>query len=182
MRYKGVLVLLVILMICLVTSGIGVTYAYYKTEVTGAVTGKSSDYAGEIEIVSDTHTDIVPSSSVVDEIEFYVKNYTGTDASPTNTSEVYLSYVLTFTPPTWASGCTNPVTFKLYQVNESTDAETEVTLTNNKTGAINFSLISAEKDMYRLKMYWNTSYNTASCYAGKTGTVGIAANIYQTNV
>ena len=113
---------------------------------------------------------------------FYVKNYTGTDANPTNTSEVYLSYELTFTLPTWGSGCTNPVSYRLFQVNESTNAETEISLTSNKTGTINFSMISAEKDMYRLKMYWNTSDNAASCYAGKTGSVGISANIYQTNV
>ena len=66
MKYKAILILLVVLLICLVTGGIGVTYAYYKTEVTGAVSGKSSDYAGEIEVVSDTHTNIVPASTVVD--------------------------------------------------------------------------------------------------------------------
>lgn len=183
MKRKNLLIILVLLLFGVFATGLGVTYAFYQTEVTGAVSGKTSDYAGEVEIVSDTHTDILPAASTaVDVIEFYVKNYTGSDANPTNTSEVYLSYELTFTLPTWGSGCTNPVSYKLFQVNESTNAETEITLTGNKTSAINFSMLSAEKDMYRLKLYWDTAYNAASCYAGKTGSVGIAANIYQTNV
>ena len=183
MNQKSLLSIVLFVLFGTFAAGLGLTYAFYQTEVTGAVSGKTSDYAGEVEIVSDTHTDILPTaSSAVDVIEFYVKNYTGSDASPTNTSEVYLSYELTFTLPTWNSGCTNPVSYKLYQVNESTNAETEIALTNYKTSAINFSMISAEKDMYRLKLYWNTSYNSASCYAGKTGSVGISANIYQTNV
>lgn len=183
MKRRNLLIVLLVLLFGVFVTGLGVTYAFYQTEVTGAVSGKTSDYAGEVQIVSDTHTDILPAASVaVDTIEFYVKNYTGTDANPTNTSEVYLSYELTFTLPTWGSDCTNPVSYRLFQVNESTNAETEISLTSNKTGTINFSMISAEKDMYRLKMYWNTSHNKASCYAGKTGSVGISANIYQTNV
>jgi len=177
-HYKGLLVLLVFLFITLVVSGIGVTYAYYKTNVTGAVTAKTSDYDGELEVVSATHTITPAANTVVDTIDFYVKNYTGPDSSPTNTSEVNLSYVLTFTLPTWGTGCTNPISYKLYSVNAS-NVETEVTLSNNVSGARNFSLISAEKDHYRLKSYWNMTYNSAECYANKSGNVGISARIYQ---
>ena len=181
-KYKVMIIALVVLLLVFIAGGLGASLAYYQTEVTGAASGSTSSYAGEVEIVSGTHTSLIPSADVVDEIEFYVKNYTGSDSSPAATSEVYLSYMLTFTEPTWASGCTNPVSFKLYSVDEATDAETEVSLASNKTGAINFDMISAEKDMYRLKLYWDTTNNSASCFAGKTGTVGISASIYQKNV
>ena len=126
--------------------GLGLTTAYYRQTITGAATGKTSDYEGEVTVVSETHT-ITPASNVaVDEIKFYVKNYTGSDSNPTNSSEVYLTYELTFTLPTWGSGCTNPISYRLFSVNESTNSETEVTLTNNVTAAINFSLASVEKD------------------------------------
>ena len=180
-NYKLLLVALVFLFVSLVVIGISVTFAYYQTTVTGAVSAKTSDYTGEVEVVSETHSIIPASNTAVDEIKFYIKNYTGTDANPTNTSEVYLSYILTFTLPTWGSGCTNPISYKLFAVNESNNNETEVSLTSNKTGTINFSLISAERDYYKLKMYWNMSHNSSSCYAGKSGNVGISANIFQRN-
>ena len=180
MKYKKVLVILVLLAIVMISSGIGITYAYYKTEITGAVTGSTAAYSGEIEIGTGTHTNLVPASTAIDSIDFYIKNYSGTDSSA-KTSEVYLSYVLTFTPPTWGTGCTNPVSFKLFLVNDTNSTETEITLSSNKSSAQNFSLISAQKHHYKLKLYWNTTLNSASCYAGKTGTIGIAANIYQTN-
>lgn len=177
-RYKALLILLVFLFITLITTGIGVTYAYYQTTVTGAITNRTSKHNEEIEIVDSTHT-IIPAASVaVDEIEFYVKNYTGSDATPTAISEVYLTYVLTFTLPTWESGCTNPISYKLYSIT-GTNTETEVSLSSNKTGAIDFGL-DTEKDHYKLKLYWNMSYNSASCYAEKSGNVGISANLYQT--
>lgn len=180
MKYKKVLIILVFLAVVMISSGIGIAYAYYKTEITGAVTGSTAAYSGEIEISAGTHTDLVPASTEINSIEFYIKNYSGTDSSA-KTSEVYLSYVLTFTPPTWGAGCTNPVFFKLFLVNDTNSTETEITLSNNKSTVQNFSLISAQKHHYKLKLYWNTTLNSASCYAGKTGTIGIAANIYQTN-
>lgn len=179
-HYKLVLIVLVFLLITMITTGVGVSYAYYRTSVTGAVSNKTSDYACDIQVVSETHTIVPASNTAVDEIKFYVKNYTGTDTSPTNTSEVYLSYTLSFTLPTWASGCTNPVSYKLYAVNESNNSETEVTLSNNKTSQIDFSLISAERDYYKLKLYWNMNYNSDTCYAGMSKNVGISADIYQT--
>lgn len=179
-HYKGVLILLVFLLISLVTTGIGVSYAYYQGTVTGAVSAKTSDYTGEISVDAGTHNITPASGSEVDVISFYVKNYTGSDANPTNSSEVYLSYKLSFTLPTWDSGCTNPVSYRLFAVNDANNSETEVTLDNNQeTGAIAFDLISAEKDHYRLKLYWNMNYNSASCFAGKSKSVGINANMYQ---
>lgn len=180
MKYKKVLVILIFLAIVMISSGIGITYAYYKTEITGAVTGSTAAYSGEIEIGTGTHTNLVPASSTIDSIDFYIKNYSGTDANA-KTSEVYLSYILTFTPPTWGTGCNNPVSFKLFFVDDTNNSETEINLSNNKSSAQNFSLISAQKHHYKLKLYWNTTLNSASCYAGKSGTIGIAANIYQTN-
>ena len=181
-RYKWILVLLIFLFISLITTGIGVTYAYYRQTVTGAVATRTSDYTGEIEVVSETHS-ILPASGVaVDEIKFYVKNYTGADNTPTNSSEVYLSYDLTFSLQTnWGSGCANPISYELVPVNQSDNTEgTPIQLTSNHTSQIDFSLISAEKDYYKLKLYWDMTKNGASCYAGKSGTVGIAANLYQT--
>ena len=180
-HYKALLILLIFLFLGLVTTGIGVTYAYYRNTITGAASIKTSDYTGEIEVVSETHS-ILPAQNVaVDEIKFYVKNYTGTDSSPTNSSEVFLSYILTFSLTTnWGSGCTNPLSYKLYSVNQTNNNETEITLSNNKTGEINFSLISAEKDYYKLKLYWDINNNGATCYAGKSGSVGITADIHQT--
>ncbi len=178
-HYKLVLLILIFLLVTMITAGIGVSYAYYQTSVTGAVSNKTSDYACDVQIVSDTHTIVPTSNTAVDEIEFYVKNYTGSDTSPSNTSEVYLSYVLKFTLPTWDSGCTNPISYKLFAVNESNNSETEVALSSNQTSRIDFSLISAERDYYKLKLYWNMNYNSASCYAGKSKNVGIAADIYQ---
>ena len=181
-HYKWLLILLVFLLVSLVTTGFGVTYAYYRTTVTGAVSNKTSDYTGEIQVTSGTHVLVPVASSPVDTIDFYIKNYTGTDSNnPTNSSEVYLSYTLTFSiTGNWGSGCTNPVSYRLFAVNDSNNTETEVTLTNNQTGAIDFSLISAEKDHYKLKLYWDMSNNGATCYAGKSGSVGIATNMYQT--
>ena len=182
MRYKKVLALLVIFLFILVTSGIGLTYAYYGGEITGAVTGKTSNLTGEISVAAGTHTNIIPSSTTVDNIYFYVKNYTGTDSNPSVSSEVRLSYNLSFSLPTWGSGCTNPVSYKLYKIDESDNSETQITLSNNATGAINFGMISAERDYYRLALQWNTAYNSATCYAGKTSSVSITANIYQTDL
>ncbi len=181
-KIKWLLVLLIFLFAALVVSGIGVSYAYYKGEVTGAVSARSAKYSGEVQVVSETHS-ILPASSVaVDEIKFYVKNYTGNDNNPTTSSEVFMSYILNFSLPTWGTGCQNPISYKLYSVNQSTNAETEVTLTNNATSTINFGLISAEKDYYKLKLYWDTTHNDVTCYANKSGNVGISANIFQRNV
>ena len=73
-HYKAILILLVFLLISLISTGIGVTYAYYRTQVTGAVSGKTSDYDSEIQVVTETHN-IIPASNVaVDEVNFYIKN------------------------------------------------------------------------------------------------------------
>ncbi len=174
-KYKILLVLLIFLFVTLITAGIGVTYAFYETTITGAVSNKTADFEGEIQVVSETHT-ILPAASVaVDEVKFYIKNYTGTDSSPTNLSEVFLRYTLSFTLPTWGSGCSNPISYKLYSVDESNNSETEITLSNNQAPAVNFNLISAERDYYKLKVYWNTNLNNSSCYAGKSGNYGISA-------
>ena len=180
-RYRGLIIILLFLFIISITTGIGVTYAFYQSTVTGAVTNKTSDYTGEVEVVSETHSVLPEASVAVDEIKFYVKNYTGTNSNPTNSSEVYLSYVLTFSMTTsWGSGCANPLSYKLYSVNESTNTETEVSLSSNKTSAIDFSMISVERDYYKLRVYWDMTNNSASCYAGKSGNYGISANLYQT--
>lgn len=179
-KYKIALIIILFFIAGVTAFGLGLTNAYYRQTVTGAATGRTADYEGEVTIVSETHT-VVPASTVaVDEVKFYVKNYSGSDSSPTNTSEVYLSYILSFTLPTWASGCAQPMSYKLFSVNESTNAETEVTLTNNATSDINFSMMSAEKDYYKLKVYWDITKNSVSCYAGKSGTYGISADIHQT--
>ncbi len=179
-KYKILIFIFLFLLAGVTVFGLCLTKAYYLQTVTGATTGKSADYEGEVTVVSETHT-ITPASGVaVDEIKFYVKNYTGSDNSPTNSSEVYLSYILTFTLPTWGSGCTNPISYQLYAVDESNNnSESQVQLTNNVTGTIDFSFITAEKDYYKLKLYWDISNNGASCYAGKSGNVGISANIFQ---
>lgn len=184
MRKNVVFASIIAVAVSLIVGGLGITFAFYEREVSGAVSGKTANYAGEIELISGGHNNIIPATDGVDQIDFYVKNYTGSDSAPTAASEVKLSYVLTFTLPTWPTGCTNPVSLKLYKVNESVqpEAETEVTLSSNSTSAINFTLASAEKDKYRLKLYWNTTYNSVTCYAGKTGNIGINANIYQTDV
>ena len=177
-RYKLVLSALIFLFLSLTLTAIGMSFAYYETSVTGAVSSNTSAFEPELSIVSETHT-VVPASNVaVDEIKFYVKNYTGSDSSPT-ISEVKLKYILTFTLPTWGTGCTNPISYKLYSVNQTTNAENEITLTNNATSAINFTLIDAEKHYYKLKLYWNTTYNSTSCFAGKSKNVGISADISQ---
>ena len=61
-HYKLVLIVLVFLLITMITTGVGVSYAYYRTSVTGAVSNKTSDYACDIQVVSETHT-IVPASN-----------------------------------------------------------------------------------------------------------------------
>ena len=183
-KKSSILILLVILMSIAILTGFGVTFAYYQVNISGAVTNRTANYAGEVEVVSETHT-ITPASNVaVDEIKFYVKNYTGSDSEPTlaNESEVYMSYTLALAFPSWGSGCTNPISYRLYSVDESNNNETEVTLNNNTTSAIDFDLLTAERDYYKLKLYWNMTYNSVSCYAGKSGNVGITANIYQRNV
>ena len=179
-HYKGVLVLLVFLFVGLMVTGIGVSFAYYRVGVTGTASTRSSDYDGEIEVVSSTHSILPASNAVVDTVEFYIKNYTGTDNSPTNTSEVYLSYILTFTLPTWGSGCTNPISYQLYSIAPTTNAETLVSLnSSNQTPEISFSLATQEKQHYKLKLYWDMANNGASCFAGKSGNVGISASMYQ---
>ena len=180
-HYKLLLTLLVFLLFGTIVAGVGVSYAFYKTTVTGAASNKTSDYEGEIQIVSDNHTIIPATDTIVDEIEFYVKNFTGTNPnSPTNSSEVYLSYILTFTLPTWGTGCANPISYRLFAVDESNSSESEVTITSNKTGQIDFSFIMAERDYYKLRLYWNMNNNSSSCYAGKSKNIGISADIYQT--
>ena len=181
-NYKLLISISIVLFIALVVGGIGATYAFYRDTITGAVSGKTSDYTGEIEVVSETHSMIPEASVAVDEIKFYVKNFTGTSSEPTNSSEVYLKYVLSFTLPTWGSGCTNPISYRLFSVNESTNVESEITLTNNQTSEINFSLIGPERDYYKLKLYWDMTHNSASCYANKSINVGISANVSQRSV
>ncbi len=185
MKYKKVLTLLVVGLFALITSGIGLTYAYYNQQVTGVVSGQTSDFAGEISIVAGTHTNIIPTSSTADNVYFYIKNYTGADNNATAITETKMNYVLTFSKPTWGSGCTNPVSYELYRINESNGSETSVSLTNNSTnqvsGAISFSLTSPQRHYYRLALKWNMTYNSAACYAGKTFSVSMSANMYQAN-
>ena len=179
-KHKIALAVLLFLIAGVTVFGLGLTNAYYRQTVTGAATGKTSDYEGEISVVSETHV-ITPAANVaVDEIRFYVKNYTGADDNPTNTSEVFLSYKLTFTLPTWGTGCTNPISYGLVSVNQSNNEETTVQLdSSNATGTINFEHATLEKDYYILRLYWNMDHNDVPCYAGKSGSVGIAANIFQ---
>lgn len=181
-RYLFILFLLLIFFVVFVSLSPKGTFAYYQTNVSGAVNAVTASYGGEVEIVSETHTFLPADNEVIDEIKFYVKNYTGTDQSPTTISQVYMSYKLAFTLPSWGSGCTNPVSYKLYSVNEGTNAETEVTLTNNQTSDINFTLLSSQKHYYKLKVYWDTTNNSVSCYAGKNGSVSIDAELKQRNV
>ena len=180
-RYAIILILLIILFTAFIVLNTGGTFAYYQAGVSGAVNVRTASYSGEVEVVSTTHTLVPADNEEIDEISFYVKNFTGTDQNPTAISEVYMAYNLTFSFPTWSNDCENPISYKLYSVNEITDAETEITLNNNKTADINFGSIASEKDFYKLKVYWDVTNNSVTCYAGKNGTVGIDAELKQRN-
>lgn len=177
-HYKSMLVLMVFLIMLVVTSGLGVTYAYYQKEVTGAVSARTSAYDGEIYIESETHQIIPDEDTAVDTVTFYVKNYTGTDANPVN-SELNLSYIINLNLTNWFGACSNPVSYRLYSVDVN-NSEAELTLTNAQTSTIDFSLITTQKHKYRLKLYWDLSNNGSTCYANKSGDVGISADIFQT--
>lgn len=178
-KYKSYLAILVFLFISLIATGIGVTYASYQTPVTGAVAARTSNFTPELQVVEETHSILPQSTIAVNEIKFYVKNYTGTDVEPT-TSEVYLKYNLSFSLPTWGNGCDNPISYELYSVDEANSTETKInSFANNALNNVQFQLMSAEKDYYKLKLYWDMTKNAASCYAGKSGNVVITANISQ---
>lgn len=172
--------ILVFLFGSVVVYGIGMTMAYYTTTITGAFSGRTSKFDGNVEIVNSTHTIVPASNNAVDTVEFYVKNYSGSDSSPTLLSEVNSHYTLTFALPTWGTGCDNPVSFALYSVDSN--GEHSVTLTNNVTGWIDIPMTGAVKHHYKLKLYWNMEHNDSTCYAGKSGSVGISANICQKDV